>query len=35
MIRATDEAISHFQRALKIKPDYLDALNNIGIVYIN
>ena len=30
---ATDDAISHFQRALKIKPDYLDALNNIGISY--
>ena len=28
-----DKALSHFQKALKIKPDYPEALNAIGSVY--
>ena len=27
----TDEAIAHFQKALEINPDYVDARNNLGI----
>ena len=28
-----DKALSHFQKALKIKPDYPEALNAIGSIY--
>jgi Tfp pilus assembly protein PilF len=25
-----DEAIQHYERALQLRPDYADALNNLG-----
>ena len=31
----TDEAITHYHQALRIKPDYVDAHYNLGIAYVN
>jgi protein O-GlcNAc transferase len=33
-INAHDEAISHLQRAVDLKPDYVEALSSLGAIYV-